>query len=57
MGVRFDIQNERDARPDCWSIENAVSEPSEPLTDAEYASRLEEIAEARRSNLEDKFTS
>merc|ERR1712131_551898 len=45
LGVRFDIQNERDARSDCWSIENAVSEPSEPLTDAEYASRLEEIAE------------
>ena len=36
---------ERDARSDCWSIENAVSEPSEPLTEAEYRSRLEEIAE------------
>ena len=35
LGVRFDIQ-ERDARSDCWSIENAVSEPSEPLTEAEY---------------------
>jgi len=34
-----------DARSDCWSIENAVSEPSEPLTESEYASRLEEIAE------------
>ena len=44
LGVRFDIQ-ERDARSDCWSIENAVSEPSEPLTEAEYRSRLEEIAE------------
>lgn len=46
LGVRFDIQNDRtDARSDCWSTDVAASEHSEPLTEAEYASRLEEIAE------------
>ena len=46
LGVRFDIQNDRfDARSDCWSTDVAASEPSEPLTEADYASRLEEIVE------------
>ena len=46
LGVRFDIGNDRgDTRSDCWSTDVAASEHSEPLTEADYASRLEEIAE------------